>query len=157
MVHITKCLLKFNRKKREVQRGLKIWNSITPRAPPCQSTPTEKSDSKLASMYVISQTSGVHILTHREKKITKFGGGTIIVLGTFYLDCLLCKYVGCTGLYLLCNNCGLGNFLCHCGNLKLQLGHPINKFHGNQIQAINITSSNTTLPLLLQVSITKSC
>lgn len=153
MINITKGLFQFFGKQSKIKICLQIGYPVTPSAPPSQSTSTKKSCSKLAAVYAVSQTSSVHVLSNSEKKITQFGWGAIKVLGPFYLDGFLCKHVGCTYLCLLCCCC---NLLCQIGNLILHLWHPVDQFHSNKIQTVNVINLDTTLTLLLQVNITQS-
>ncbi len=92
MVHIPESLLQLLSKCGEGQIGLEGRKAVTPRALLSQSVALQQGDSKLAALYIISKTSGVHILPISEEEIGQFGGGTVEILGSFHIDCLLLEH-----------------------------------------------------------------
>ena len=69
MVNITKSTLQLSREASKSQVGRQVGEAITPSAPPCESTATQESSSKLAALDVISKASSVHVLLDSEEEV----------------------------------------------------------------------------------------
>jgi hypothetical protein len=77
MVHIPESLLQLGGEGSEGELGLEIGDAVAPCPPPSQGTASEECAGILTSLYVIRESSGVHVLAHCEDKVGQLVGGSI--------------------------------------------------------------------------------